>query len=319
MNIQDLNSAVWYKNYQPKNMNNIMLPKSMKAYFTKLMKSGKDLPPLLFHSVSPGTGKSTCAWCLINDLDVDYIYINGSLENGIDMIRDKIVVFCTTASFEGKKKIVFLDEFDGITMQAQKALRGLVDEFINYCGFIVTLNYVSTIIEPITSRFTMKDFNFTSEEIKTELVPKFAKYINDILDIEKVERSSEIIETVVKKFYPDVRKMVNICQEYSEQNNVIDSGILKFEEISNELIEFILKRDFLGARRFVINNNISHRVIFSHLYKHLLPRLLNTPLQKRFPEILIILAKYDRESYYANDKELQVAACLLEIIQRISI
>lgn len=318
MSVQTLNDAIWYKKYNPKTLKNMILPKSMKTYFTKLISNGKNIPPLLFHSVTPGTGKSSTAWAIIKEMDCDYMYINGSLENGIDMVREKIVVFCSTASFEDKRKVVFMDEFDGITIQAQKALRGLVDEFANQCTFIVTLNYASSIIEPITSRFTLVDFNFNDENIKKEMTPKVTQFLMNVLKVEKIEFTEDVISNLVAKFYPDIRKMLSLCQQYSDQYQVIDSGIMKFEEVSNELVELILKKNFFEARKFIINNNYNHRVVYSYLYRNLLPRLFNNEkLRYKFPDVLIILAEYDRGSFYANDKELQLAACLMEVINKI--
>ena len=303
---------LWWAKYSPQTISDMILPKTMKAYFTKMV-NDKEIPNLLFYSNSPGTGKSCTARALIHDLDCDSKEINSSLENGIDIIREDVERFISCASFSGSKKIVLLDKFDGISTQSQKALRGLTDKFSDLCSFIVTCNYMNMIIEPIQSRFQIVDFNFTEPKIKEEMFPKIVKFLELVLKAEKIEVISGIIEKLVQKHYPDIRKMLNICQHYTKEHNILDNGILSFIEISDELVTLILDHKFTKSRDFIINNNYNYTELYSFLYRKLVPKLL----KEKQPEITMMIARYAHWNENAIDKELNCAALLYEIIATI--
>ena len=246
MNDIRLSYSLWVEKYRPITIKELILPKSIKTTFTKLVSDG-ELPNLLFHSSTPGTGKTSTAQCLINDIGMDSIYINGSLE-GIDSVRDKIIGFASSMSFSNKPKAIIIDEADGFSVQGQKSLRGVIEQFQSTCRFIFTCNAVSTIHEAIQSRCQSFSFNYTDAKTKEEMIPKIIKRIELILKLEKVEFDSEVVIKLVSKYFPDIRKVINIIQQYSKEKNVIDSGVLTFETISDELINYVIQKKFTKAR-----------------------------------------------------------------------
>ena len=300
--------SLWTERFRPITINELVLPKATKAMFRKIVTEG-EVPNLLFHSSNPGTGKTSSAQCLVNDIGCDSIYINCSLE-GIDAVRDKIVGFASCASFNDKKKICICDEFDGISMPAQKSLRAVIEQFHNVCRFIINCNYLSHIIEPIQSRCQLIDFNFTDAKTKEEMIPKIVKRFEIVLKGEKVEYDADIIPKLVSKYYADIRKMYNILQQYSKEKSIVDSGILSYELISDELIELILQKKFTKAREFIISSNYNITELYSMLYRQLVPKLSKNVQ----PEAVILLADYEYKSRQAYDKELQLSACLYQLI-----
>ena len=304
-----LSYTLWTEKYRPITIRELILPKATKAMFTKIVSEG-EVPNLLFHSSNPGTGKSSTAQCLVNEIGCDSLYINCSIETGIDTIRERIIGFASCASFDGKKKIVICEEFDGIGMSAQKALRATIEEYHNFCRFIITCNYITQIIEPIQSRCQLVDFNFTDAQVKEEMLPKIQKRLEVVLKDEKVEYNKDLIPKIVSKYYADMRKMYNVCQQYSKEKNVIVDGILIYENISDELIELILTKKFTKAREFIINSNYSMHELYGVFFRNLVPKL---DKDKR-PEATILLADYDFKSKTATDKELQLCACLYELM-----
>ena len=303
-----LSYSLWTERYRPIIINELILPKAVKAMFRKIATEG-EVPNLLFHSSNPGTGKTSTSQVLVNEIGCDSIYINCSLE-GIDAVRDKIIGFASCASFNDKKKICICDEFDGITMSAQKALRAVIEQFHNTCRFIICCNYLSHIIEPIQSRCQSIDFNFTDSTIKEEMIPKIIKRFETVLKIEKIEFNADVLPKLVVKYYADMRKMYNILQQYSKEKNIVDSGILSYEYVSDELIEMILQKKFTKAREFIIGSNYNYAELYTMFYRQLVPKL---PKDKQ-PEATILLADYEYKSRQAFDKELQLSACLYELM-----
>jgi DNA polymerase III delta prime subunit len=302
--------SLWTEKYRPITMKEISLPKSTKTYFSKMI-TEKEIPNLILYSITPGTGKSSLAKCLINDIGCDNIIINASLENGIDVLRDKIVSFASCATFEeNTKKIVLLDEVEGLSEAFQRALRGAVEEFQDLCRFMVTCNSIAQIQEPIMNRFHLVNFGEIYSKSKEEMFPKIEKRITGILKVEKVEFDSSIIVPLIEKHYPSIRKMLSVCQNYYKEHGIIDSGVLKAVEITDEIIGLINSNKFSKAREFIINSNINYSEWYSFFYKKLIP----TFDKDKQAEAVITLAQYAYQSERAIDKELQMAAALFELM-----
>lgn len=305
-----LGYSLWTEKWRPITIKEITLPKSNKTYFSKMI-TDKEIPNLILYSLSPGTGKSSLAKCLINDIGCDNLIINASLENGIDVLRDKIVSFASCATFEeGTKKIVLLDECEGLTEAFQKALRGCVEDFQDLCRFIVTCNSIAQIQQPIMDRFHLINFGELYSVNKEEMIPKIEKRINIILEQEKVEFDKTIIVPLIEKHYPSIRKILSVCQNYYKENNLIDSGVLKAVEITDEILGLINSNKFNKAREFIINSNINYSEWYTFFYKKLIP----TFEKSKQPEATITLAHYAYRSDRAIDKELQLSACLYELM-----
>lgn len=302
--------SLFTERFRPNTIKEMILPKTVKSFFIKII-SEKDIPNMLFHSTNPGSGKTSVAQCIANDLGCDFLHINASLESGIDTIREKVIGFSSCSSFNDTgKKLILLDEIDGFSQAAQKSIRGVIEECHNYCRFILTCNSISQIIDPIVSRCQCIDFNFSEQSIKEEMIPKYIKRVEYILKVKKIEYDPEVAPKLVDKYFPDLRKIINVIQQYSVQNNIVDSSILSFETISDELIELVLTKKFTKAREFIVNSNYNYSDLYTMFFHQLVPKLT---AEKR-PEITILLAQYSYQSSMCQDKELQLSSCLYEIM-----
>jgi DNA polymerase III delta prime subunit len=257
---------------------------------------------------------TTIAKALVNDIKVDSIYINMSLESGIDTLRNRIAKFATSYSMFGEntggKKICILDEFDGSTPALQAAMRGFMEEFQDSCRFILTCNYATKIIEPLKSRCQQVDFNMMDKKSQEALKPIIVKRLIGILKNEKVEFKPETIEKIVDTFYPDIRRMINLLQQYSKKSGIIDSGIFELEKVDAEFYEMILNRKLTNARKYVIERNYNPDEMYRQLFDNFVPMI---PKNKQAPVILII-SEMMYQSAFAIDKEITFTSCLLQIM-----
>lgn len=306
-----LNYTVWYEKYRPSSVKDVILPVSLRRLFNKFIEA-KEIPNLLLASVKPGIGKTSIAKALCNDIDADYIYINNSMETGVDVLRDRIEKFATSMSMNGNKKIVICDEIDGSSQQFQAALRGFCEQFHDTCRFILTCNFLTKIIKPIRdSRFTLIDFNMSDKKIQEEMNPRIVKRLEGICKVENVEFVHETIEEIVNKFYPDMRRMINLLQRFSKQNGIINNDIFTYAAVSEELITMILNKQFTKARQFIIQSSYAYSELYRSLYDNLVPKL---PKEKQAQAIIIIAEYLHQESSGTIDSEITFAACMLEII-----
>lgn len=305
--------TIWVEKYRPDTIKNVLLPHKSKNLFTNLIKD-KDIPHLLFVSSSPGVGKTTVAKAIVNEIGADYIYINTSSESGIDTLRSTISKFATSYSLfgdsENTKKICILDEFDGSSANLQAALRAFMEEFQNSCRFILTCNHITKIKKPIQSRCQIVDFNMMDINSQNELKPQIVKRLISILKAENVSYDEDVIVKLVDTFYPDIRKMIGLLQQYSKSMGLIDSGIFSYEHIDVELVNLILNKKFTKARELVIQQNYDMDEIYSFLYHELVPKMDKI----KQAQAIIILAQYQSMSTNVIDKEICLAACLLELI-----
>lgn len=314
MKSKRLSYTLFVEKYRPEHVKEVILPKGIKNFFLTLVQE-KEIPNLLFYSSSPGCGKSSMAKALVNDIKSDYIYINMSLESGIDTLRSRISKFATSYSMfgenEGGKKICILDEFDGSTPALQAAMRGFMEEFQDSCRFILTCNYITKIIEPLKSRCQQIDFNMMDIKSQQECKPLILSRLLGILKNEKIEFKQETIQKIVDMFYPDVRRMINLLQQYSKKNGIIDSGIFDVEKVDIEFYQMILKKKLTDARKYIIERNYNCSEMYRNLFDNFVP-LLEKP--KQAPIILIIAEYMWRDSAGALDKEINLTACIIEIM-----
>lgn len=308
-----LSYTLWVEKYRPESVKEVLLPFDVKAFFLKLVEE-KEIPNLLLYSSSPGVGKTTIAKALANDIKSDCIYINMSLESGIDTLRNRISKFATSYSMfgenEGGKKICILDEFDGSTPALQAAMRGFMEEFQDSCRFILTCNYITKIIEPLKSRCQQIDFNMMDIKSQEQCKPMVVKRLLGILKNEKVECKPETIQNIVNNYYPDVRRMINLLQQYSKKNGIIDNGIFEIEKVDIEFFQMILNKKLTYARKYVIERSLNPDELYRQLFLDFVP-LLEKPKQA---QVILVLAQYSHFNVLCVDKELNFAACLIEIM-----
>ena len=301
---------LWVEEYRPKTIEDCILPDSLKTLFSSFVKKG-ELSNLLF-SGTPGIGKTTVAKALCEELNCDWIMINGSEEGGIDVLRNKIKNFASTVSLSGGKKVVILDEADYLNPQStQPALRGFVEEFHANCRFILTCNFKNRIIEPLHSRCSVVEFAIPKDE-KEAMAMEFMQRLQHILGIENVQYENEVLAELIMKYFPDFRRTINELQRYG-LSGTIDSGILiNVNDISvNDLMNHLKIKDFRKMRQWVANNiDIEPAAMFRKIYDNATEYV--DP--QSIPQLVLILADYQYKDSFVADHELNMVACLTEIM-----
>lgn len=310
----DANEFLWVQKYRPKKIDECILPKELKSTFQSIA-DGERIPSLLL-SGGAGIGKTTVAKALCNEIGADWIMINGSEENGIDVLRTKIRAFASTVSMSDSKKVIIIDEADYLNPNSiQPALRSFAEEFSKNATFILTCNFKNRIIEPLQSRFTPIEFKIPNAE-KPALATQLMKRAEEILRIENVEYDKKVLAQVINNHFPDFRRVLNELQRYSVSGK-IDSGILinMDEDNFKKLIASLKAKKYNEVRSWVANNSdIDSVKLFSDLYKnasdHVEP--------KSIPELVLILAKYQYQAAFCADQEINTMAALTEIIMGVS-
>ena len=308
-----MSDFLWVEKYRPKRIEDCILSEDLKSTFLEFVKK-KEIPNLLL-SGTPGTGKTTVARALCEEIGVDYIIINGSDEGRqIDTLRNKIKNFASTISLtkEANHKVVIIDEADYMNAESvQPALRNFIETFFNNCRFIFTCNFKSRIIEALHSRCTVIDFRITNGQ-KVKTATKLMDRLSIILKDEGIEFDKKVLAEVIQKHYPDFRRTINELQRYSVRGK-IDSGILFSlkEENYKDLIVKLKDKDFNGMRKWV-SQNLDHgpthlfKEIYELLYLHLDP--------KSIPQAVLIIAGYQYKAAFVADQEINMVACLTEIM-----
>jgi len=301
---------LWVEKYRPKIVSETILPESLKLTFQKIVDGG-ELPNMLFTGTA-GLGKTTVARALCNELGCDFILINGSEEGNIDTLRTKIKQFASSVSLQGGYKVVILDEADYLNPQStQPALRGFIEEFSNNCRFILTCNFKNRIIEPLHSRCGVYEFN-TSKKSMVKLCESFMARCKTILDNEKIEYDDKPLAELIIKFAPDWRRVLNELQRYSI-NGRIDSGIVANLQDKNfdDLFSHLKNKNFKSMRSWVVNNiDTDASAIFRAIYDRMSDKV--TP--QSIPQLVLLLADYQYKNAFAADHELNVVACLTEVM-----
>jgi DNA polymerase III delta prime subunit len=300
---------LWVEKYRPARIEDCILPDALKETFQEFVKR-KEIPNLLL-SGTAGVGKTTVAKALCNEVGCDYIIINGSDESGIDVLRNKIKNYASSVSLMGGRKVVIIDEADYLNPKStQPALRGAIEEFASNCSFIFTCNFKNRIIDPIHSRCSVIDFKINGS--KPKLAAQLFKRVENILSQEGVTYDKEVVAAVITKHFPDNRRILNELQRYSV-SGTIDKGILgSVSDIQlADLIRALKDKDFASARKWVTNNldNDPARIfrkLYDSLYESLKPQSV--------PQLVLILAKYQYQAAFVADSEINLIACLTEIM-----
>lgn len=305
------NDFLYVEKYRPKNIKECVLPDSIKSVFLTLRDKGEIINLLL--SGGAGTGKTSVARALCNELGCDYIIINGSESRGIDMVRQQVSSFASTMSTNGKVKVVILDEADYITPEAQAALRNLIESFSSSCRFILTCNFKAKIIQPLHSRCSVVDFTIDRSELP-KLQAEFAKRVINILKTEQVEFNTEVVLEVIKRYFPDNRRCLNELQRYANISGNIDTGILSVVDSSKikNLIEFIKKKDFKACRQWIAENP-DPDVLFNELYTNISSLVDSSSI----PELILIMGEYQHRAAFVASQEINLAAFTVEVMKSV--
>jgi DNA polymerase III delta prime subunit len=301
---------LWVEKYRPSTIDECVLPKSLKDTFKQIVETGK-LPNMMFTGTA-GVGKTTVARALCNELNLDYIMVNGSEDGNIDTLRGKIKQFASTVSLQGGYKVVILDEADYLNPQStQPALRGFIEEFSNNCRFILTCNFKNRIIEPLHSRCSVYEFNMGN---KAEMAGMFMNRLQTILTQEGVTYDNTILAELIMKYIPDWRRVINECQRYG-MSGQIDSGILVSlsESSIKSLMADLKKKNFKGMRKWVSDNiDLESATLFRMIYDNTLEYVDPTYV----PQLVITLAEYQYKDAFVADHEINTVACLTEIMSQ---
>ena len=304
---------LWVEQYRPKTIDDCILPDSLKSLFLAFIKKG-EISNMLF-SGTAGIGKTTVAKALCEQMNCDWIMINGSEEGGIDVLRNKIKNFASTVSLSGGKKVVILDEADYLNPQStQPALRGFVEEFHKNCRFILTCNFKNRIIEPLHSRFSNIEFKVNPKD-KPKLASRLFERAIYILKEQNVDYEDKVLVELITKHFPDFRKLINELQRYSVSGS-IDAGILVnvSDENLKTLVTHLKNKEFGDMRKWDVNNLDNDPVkIFRKIYDTLYTNLEPSTI----PHAVLIIADYQYKSAFVADQEINLVACLTELMSQV--
>ena len=302
---------LWVEKYRPKRISDCVLPSDLQEPFSEFIEQGK-LPNLIFAG-GPGTGKTTAARALCEETQTDYLMVNGSDEGrNIDTVRTTLNQFCSSVSMTGNRKAILMDEADYMNPESvQPALRGFIERFGNNVSFLFTCNYPNRIIDPIHSRCAVFDFTIPVNE-KKKIGELYLKKCSEILGLNNIEYEKKVIAELIMKHFPDFRRVLNELQRYSVSGR-IDTGILSsLEEVNiGELMSSLRGKKFSDVRKWANSNSDSEntqifRKLYDNLSSHLKPQAI--------PQAVLIIADYQYKSAFVADQEINLVACLTEIM-----
>lgn len=302
---------IWAEKYRPKSVEECILPPRIINAFRTYVQE-KAIPTLLLSGPS-GTGKTTSAIAMCEDIGLSYMMINGSTERGIDTLRTKIQKYASTVSLRGTRKVIIIDEADYLTPEAQAGFRGVIDEFSASCTFIFTCNAKSRIHDAILSRSTQIEFKLSGPE-RPEMAKRLLKRVSDILTSENITFDKQVIIKFIERHFPDYRRILNDLQYFSAQEGELNAGILvKINDVQklSELMEYLKQKNFDSIRKWVVlNTEVDPARIFRKIYDN-----LNSHLDlSSIPNAVVILARYQYQAAFVADAEINLVACLTELM-----
>ena len=303
---------LWVEKYRPSAVKDCILPDTTRKVFQGFVEQG-ELPNLLL-SGTAGVGKTTIAKAICDEIGASYIVINGSDEGRfLDTVRNRVRQFATTVSLTSgaSHKVVIIDEADNTTNDVQLSLRTAVEEFHSNCRFIFTCNFINKIIEPLHSRCTVVDFRIKPEQ-STKLQGEFFVRLRSILTKEKVEYDDKVLAKLIKRYYPDWRRLINECQRYAATGSITSAILVDVADINlDTLLASLKKKEFTTVKNWVVQHmdndpTMVMRKIYDSLYGVLKPSSI--------PEAVLIIAKYMNSIPIVPDQEVNLLACLTEIM-----
>ena len=299
---------LWVEKYRPNRIADCILPDKIKETFQSFV-DNREIPNLLLAG-GAGVGKTTVAKALCNEVGCDYIVINGSDDRGISTMQTTVKNYATSVSLSGGRKVIIIDEADNLTTDAQKALRGMIEEVSINCSFIFTCNFKNKMIEPIHSRCISIDFKLNGS--KQKVATQFFKRVEFILNQENIEYNKEVVANIITKYFPDNRKVINELQRYAASGK-IDVGILStVSDLSvNELVKFIKEKNLSNARKWVVNNidndlSVMFRKLYDELFEQLKPNSV--------PQMIVSIGNWQYRGAFMPDNEITMMSCISELM-----
>lgn len=301
---------LWSEKYRPNTVEDCILPIRLKAPFQAYVDT-KQVPHLMLAG-GAGVGKSTVAEAMCKQIGLNYIFINSSKERGIDILRTKIENYASTMSLTGGSKVIILDEADYLTPEAQAALRGVMEKFSDNCTFIMTCNFKSRLIDALHSRTAVIDFKLQNGE-KIKMANQFLARVEMILKTENVEYDKSVAAAIITKFFPDYRRTLNELQRLATTGKIDRSALESMADIRkvSDLVKYLKDKNFGEMRKWVVmNSDVDpariYRRIYDSLYDYFKPESI--------PQAILIIAKYQYQAGFVADNEINLVACLTEIM-----
>jgi DNA polymerase III delta prime subunit len=305
-----MSEYLYVEKYRPHKIEDCILPDRLKKVFQEYVTEG-NIPNLMLTG-SAGCGKTTVAKAMCEEIGCNFLFINSSDERGIDTLRTKIKGYASTVSLTGGRKVIILDEADYLTLEAQAGLRGAIEEFSENCSFIFTCNFKARLIDALHSRCSVVDFALKGDE-EAKMAAQMFKRLANILTQESITYDKDVLGKIVQRYFPDYRRTLNELQRYSTSGN-IDAGVLsQVESVRklDDLIKSLKDKDFSTMRKWVVNNSdIDQNRIFRSIYDNLCVYLKSESV----PQAVVTLAKYQYQSAFVADQELNLVACLTELM-----
>jgi DNA polymerase III delta prime subunit len=304
---------LWVEKYRPQKISDTILSSELKKTFQKIVDNG-EIPNMMFTGTA-GTGKTTVAKAICNELGLDHIVINGSEDGNIDTLRGKIKQFASSISLSGGYKVVILDEADYLNPQStQPALRGFIEEFSDNCRFILTCNFKNKVIEPLHSRCSVYEFT-NSKKVLADLCGQFMGRLSQILDDEGISYTNEVIAELIMRYAPDWRRVLNEAQRHSiggslEASVLVSNGTGAYED----LYSYLKGKDFKKMRSWVVNHiDLEPAAIYRGIYDSMEGKVASSSI----PQLVLILADYQYKNAFVADHELNLVACLTECMANV--
>lgn len=299
----------WEHKYRPKHIKDVILPQDYKNFFNKILEANASVNVILA-SRTGGTGKTTCAEALANDLGCEYKKINASDARGIDMVRTQIVNFASSMSMDGKTKLVILDEADGLSADAQGSLRNYIDEFQDSCRFVLTCNKLGKIIPQLKEaggRTMVLEYEMNKPEYRTEMMAQVFKRLCGILKVEGIPYDEEIVKKLIIKKYPSIRSLMATLQKFAMMKGKIDESVIQFAEIGEELANLVLGKHLTDARKYIAERGLDYTDVFSFFMDNVVPKVKNPG------DAIINIADYEAKCALSSDPSIQIAACIVSL------
>ena len=303
------NEFIWVEKYRPQTLNDLILPKDIKDNFKSFIESGK-IPNILLTSSNPGLGKTSIAKILAKETNADFMTMNGNLDTGVDLMRTRVMDFCSAGSFDNSPKILLIDEAENLSPNSLASVKTTIETFTNV-SFIFTANYVNKIPEPVRNRMLAFNFDEIYSNNKPEILKEIAKRLIFILQNENVEFQRDDIPKIIKLFYPSVRGMIQNLQRYTFDSKLrIDDSIKESSNMFNLLVESIKNKDFKEMRK-ISNNILDCGAFYEYMFRN-----IDIIKDETKPECILILARYQNMSETARDKLITLCACCIELMSK---
>lgn len=303
------NEFIWVEKYRPQTLDDILLPESVKAIFKGYIDSN-EIPNLLLTSTSPGLGKTSIAKILVKDTNADMMFLNGNLDTGVDIMRSRVIDFCSGASFDESPRVVLIDEGEQLSPASLGSIKSTMETFSN-TSFVFTANHINKIPEPVRNRMIHFDFDDIYFRNKAELSKAILRRLMYILENEGIEYDKNDLPKVIKAFYPSTRGMIQALQRFSSSGKLeLNESLKEGANIYNLLLESVKDKNFKEMRSLV-NNVVDCAGFYEYMFKN-----LDVLEDASKPEAILILARYQDMDASARDKMITLAACLVELMSK---